>query len=577
MSPGWVLLVTAGYLVAVFGVARVGASTSRGRRWARHPVTYGLSLFVFLTTWTYLGNVELAAAGKSVFPIYLAFPLLFFIGAPLLERLVERAQSTGATSVADLMAARYGGSQAVASGTTALLALGLIPYLGVQLGGLAKAFDALAGSGGLAFALLFGGAIAVLAVRYGLQDMDAQEARPGLVASVAVESVIKLVVLFALAILLAQAAFPTPAALMARMDAAVQALDAPSQGALSSAVTAFSTSLIAVSALLMLPRQYYIATVQCPDPRYIRSAGRVAAVVGVGVNLALQPLGHAGAALLGEAAPHGTIILSAPLALGRPLWALAAFMALLCAAGSMLMVEITALSTMITNHLVLPYRRRRLQARISSRSLLKTRISVGASLVAGAFFFQLAVGSSHFMSSIGLISFASTTIFAIPLVAGLYDRRPCRSGAILGMGLGSLLWFYTLVVPAFARSGVRPLHLLEQGLFGWWWLKPEALLGVQGLSSVSHATAWIVGSSAAGLVLGRVLWPPSAVEQEAANCFVDPERFSAVFSEDGQNVRRRASTILDHLFDVDTAASLLCRSLERAGLENETEVLGPET
>ncbi|MEL6185550.1 MAG: hypothetical protein AAFU79_13090, partial [Myxococcota bacterium] len=145
MSAVVVLLVAVVYMAVVVGIARWADASAWGERLGRHPLVYSLGQLVVVSTWTYLGSVQLAAAGTSVFEIFVGATILFSIGAPLFERVVVRAKQVGATSVADMVAARYGGSEMVAGLATVLLSLSFLPYVGVQLGSLATGFEVLTG------------------------------------------------------------------------------------------------------------------------------------------------------------------------------------------------------------------------------------------------------------------------------------------------------------------------------------------------------------------------------------------------------------------------------------------------
>ncbi|MEL6189223.1 MAG: hypothetical protein AAFU79_31765, partial [Myxococcota bacterium] len=180
------------------------------------------------------------------------------------------------------------------------------------------------------------------------------------------------------------------------------------------------------------------------------------------------------------------------------------------------------------------------------------------------------------MSAIGLNSLVSMPIVAIPLLVGLYDPRPNRNGALLGMGLGSAAWIYTLIVPVFVRGGVLPQSILQDGLLGISLLRPGALFGLSHLPALTHAMVWIVSFTVGGMVVGRSLWPPSKAERLEAERFVRPERFTEVSAQKGEDVRPLARRILLRLFEPKTAEAILGRALTRAGLERDQDVLGTE-
>ncbi|MGE5707295.1 MAG: histidine kinase, partial [Bacteroidota bacterium] len=77
-----------------------------------HPVLYALSLTSLQTSWTYYGNIELAAGSGMAFLSYylgvVACAACFWL---VLRRLVRKKNEFRITNVADFLSARYGKSR----------------------------------------------------------------------------------------------------------------------------------------------------------------------------------------------------------------------------------------------------------------------------------------------------------------------------------------------------------------------------------------------------------------------------------------------------------------------------------
>src|ERR1700722_10540142 len=136
MLQGWVVVIIAlAYIGFLFLVASYGDRRSElaGRASSR-LVIYPLSLAIYCTSWTFFGSVGLASrTGFDFLTIYIGPMLMVGLGFPLLIRIVRLAKGQNITSIADLIAARYGKSQAVAA-TVALIAIvGVVPYIALQL------------------------------------------------------------------------------------------------------------------------------------------------------------------------------------------------------------------------------------------------------------------------------------------------------------------------------------------------------------------------------------------------------------------------------------------------------------
>src|SRR6516165_6286417 len=133
MLQSWsVIAVALGYIGLLFLVASYGDRTRRGDR--PRMLIYPLSLAIYCNSWTFFGSVGLASrTGYDFLTIYIGPMLMVGLGYPLIIRLVRLAKGQNITSIADLIAARYGKSQAVAA-TVALIAIvGMIPYIALQL------------------------------------------------------------------------------------------------------------------------------------------------------------------------------------------------------------------------------------------------------------------------------------------------------------------------------------------------------------------------------------------------------------------------------------------------------------
>ena len=86
-------------------------------------------------------------------------------------------------------------------------------------------------------------------------------------------------------------------------------------------------------------------------------------------------------------------------------------------------------------------------------------------LLLGYLYFRTA-GEAYALVQTGLISFAAVAQFAPSLLGGIFWKGASRAGALGGLCAGFAVWTYTLLLPAFARSGWIPERLLTDGPFG---------------------------------------------------------------------------------------------------------------
>jgi len=153
-------------------------------------------------------------------------------------------------------------------------------------------------------------------------------------------------------------------------------------------------------------------------------------------------------------------------------------------------------------------------------------------LLLGYLYFRLA-GEAYALVSIGLISFAAVAQFAPAALGGIFWKGGTRLGALAGLGAGFGVWFYTLLLPAFARSGWLPIGILEEGPWGIELLKPLALFGVAGLDQITHAMIWSMAANIGAYGAVSLMKAPSADEHRQASLFVDVFRHSRESDEAG--------------------------------------------
>lgn len=537
MSAVLVVAVSLAYLLALFAVASHGdRRAAAGRSLIANPWIYALSMAVYCSAWTYFGSVGRAASsGVWFLPIYLGPMLAMVLAWLVLRKMVRIAQRYRITSIADFIASRYGKSPLLAGLVTLITVVGIVPYLALQLKGIAVAFDVVtAAPAALArerawwqestFYLAL--ALAGFTMVFGARHLDSSERHEGMVAAVAFESVVKLLAFLAVGAWVCWGLFDGVGDLFARAAALPgQALAFNDGPVRYPHVQWFALMLLAGLSVLMLPRQFQVMVVENVDERHLRRAAWAFPLYLLLINLFVLPIALAGLLHFGpgQADPE-TFVLSLPLSQGQQALALLVFVGGLSAATGMVIVETIAVSTMICNDLVVPVLLRSRYwsgGRDLTRAILNTRrAAILAVMLLGYCYFRLA-GEAYALVSIGLISFAAVAQFAPAMLGGMYWRGATRRGALAGLLAGFLLWSYTLMLPSLAKSGWVADGFLHGGPWGQQWLRPEALLGLQGFDNLTHSLFWSLLANI-GCYVGFSLWrSPSAAEASQALLFVD--------------------------------------------------------
>jgi signal transduction histidine kinase len=280
-------------------------------------------------------------------------------------------------------------------------------------------------------------------------------------------------------------------------------------------------NVLSLFAIVLLPRQWQVGVVENVDERHVKQAMWMTPLYMLLISLFVLPIAAAGLLRFGSGAEADTFVLTVPMAAGLDALALLVFVGGLSAATGMIIVETVALSTMVSNSIVVPMLLRRgYEGRLAKLVLLTRRLSIVAIMLLGYAYFRLA-GESAALISMGLVSFAAVAQFAPAIIGGLYWKGGTRNGVMAGLVGGFAVWTYTLLLPNFAATGWVPHGFLDDGPFGIAALRPEHLLGITGMDNISHGMFWSmlvnVGCYLGVSLLGR----PQAREQAQAVLFVD--------------------------------------------------------
>jgi Na+/proline symporter/nitrogen-specific signal transduction histidine kinase len=541
IAPALVVGISFGYLLLLFGVAYwADRRAALGRSIIDNAWVYALSMAVYCTAWTYFGSIGRAASGGVWFlPIYFGPTLAMLLGWMVLRKMNRIAKAYRITSIADFIGSRYGKSPVLAGLVTLIAVVGIVPYIALQLKAVAAGYAVLTSSDmrGLTpnvhwtqdTAFYVAMVLAGFTMVFGARHLDSTERHEGMVAAIAFESVIKLVAFLAVGGFVVWGLFNGLGDVFARASAAPATQKLLSIDPSASGVWAqwFALTLLSMLSVLMLPRQFQVMVVENVRESHLRRALWVFPLYMLLINLFVLPIALGGLLYfeMGNMNPEN-FVLSLPLADGQHTLAMLAFIGGLSAATGMVIVETIAVSTMVSNELVLPlvlrWRHQQLAAAgdVTRMLLGIRRAAILGVLVLGYVYYHLA-GEAYALVSIGLISFAAVAQFAPALLGGIFWKGGTKLGALVGLSAGFAMWVYTLMLPSIAKSGWLSADFLQQGLWGQAWLRPEQFLGLTGLDPLTHSLFWSLLVNAGGYVLLSLWRAPSGAEASQALLFVD--------------------------------------------------------
>ncbi|MBF9153084.1 hybrid sensor histidine kinase/response regulator [Novosphingobium jiangmenense] len=593
MSAQIAAVMTVALFTLMFGVA---ALIERGRlRW-RYKVSlrhgaYTLALGVYCSSWTFYGSVGTAVSqGWNYLPIYLAPALLLLLAPRFLERLAQEVQRERTSTISDFIAARFGHDSGVARLITVIALCGTIPYVALQLRSIGTALAATSGHD-VAVPVMVGSAavLAAFAILFGARRYEIAGRSEGLVFSIALESLIKLLALAMVGIVsvmvLLDAHGPPLASGLREMSREF----APDHVTTETMVIA----LVSAFAIIVLPRQFYMGLAEAHTARDLPRARVGLALYILAMAALVVPIALAGLVALPSGTSPDSYVLLLPASAGYGPVAVAALLGGLSAGSAMVIVDATALAIMVSNDLIFPAILRsegQAQAGDLGRRMLAVRRGAIVGIVLLALLWALLVDPARSLASIGLVAFAAMVQFVPHLLMAVsspgHDPVAARASLLTGL----VLWLYTLALPP-----VMPAEWLV-------WLKgtpfdPVRLLGIGHASPLVHGVGWSLCANLVVLALARAgkghaprfprLFSGS---RHVANIgdlasliarFVGEERATAAFPPDrhalpvDRNSARLAQDIISGVIGNSSARTLVASALagERMSVEDVTRLL----
>ena len=541
LTTGNILLISFAYVGLLFAIAHMAdRRASQGRSIISNPYIYALSLAVYCTAWTFYGSVGRAAAGGLAFlPTYIGPTLLCTLGWVVLRKIIRISKIHRITSIADFIASRYGKSGALASMVTIIAALGIIPYIALQLKAISMSFNIInqyplivmpryfpeiSAFEDTAFYVAI--ILAVFAILFGTRHLDATERHEGVVAAIAFESIVKLVA-FVLVGLFVTHMFQGIDNLFAHASALPRIQEIFISDIHSGHYFGWSLEiLLSMLALICLPRQFQVIVVENVNEDHLQKAIWLFPLYLLAINLFVLPIAVGGSLHFTSGVDADTFVLTLPIAMRQAALTLIVFIGGMSAATGMVIVETVALSTMICNDLVMPVLLRLPSDAIARRRdlsavVLNIRRGVIFLVLFLAYAYFHFIGEAYALVSIGLISFVAVAQFAPAMLGGIFWKQATRTGAMCGLTAGFAVWGYTLVLPSLAEAGLIDPQPITAGLFGLAALKPFPLFGLEGLDPIAHAVFWSLLLNT-GLYVGVSIFSrQSALEHTQAVLFVD--------------------------------------------------------
>ena len=540
---GLVILFSFLYLGLLFALAYWAEKNSQSQ-WVNNSYIYALSLAVYCTAWTYYGSVGRAAGeGLDFLTTYIGPVLVSPLMWVLLRKIIRICKVQRITTIADFISARYGKDPFLGGLVTMVCVIGILPYISIQIKAISVSFSTLMGAemagkeasyfNDTAFYItLF---LSIFTVLFGARKVDANQANNGLIAAIAFESVFKLVAFLVVGFYVTFVIFDGFEDLFAQASGLANYAELVTIDKDDGYSNWMWLNLLSMMAILLLPRQFHMGVKENRNEQHLKKAMWLFPLYLLLINIFVIPIALGGNLLFeGAQVDTDTYVLAIPVSNGNSVLAMIAYLGGLSAATSMIIVSTTALAVMLGNSVFMPtiVRSRRLSNLFSSNLswiLVRSRQAMILLIMLFAYLYFKNVSGQFSLVSIGLISFAAVAQFAPAVLGGIYWKGATRHGAIAGIIIGFVTWFYTLIVPTMVNSIGTDSYILTEGLFGISLLKPQEFLGLTSLNYVNNGFFWSIFFNVCTFFIVSVFSVRSTKETNQAEVFVDIFKYSTVY------------------------------------------------
>ncbi|MFP5502943.1 MAG: hypothetical protein ACLGIN_10675, partial [Candidatus Sericytochromatia bacterium] len=481
MTAGLLGAIAIAYMLILAALAR-GSETRQGRlaAIACHPLTYALALTVYFTAWAYFGEgAALYQAGLGYLAHVTGWSFIFLFGWPWLLKAARLVRTHHVTTLPGFFTVRYGPLPLLGGLVAVVLVTAMLPYIALQLEAVAMAIHQTAGEpvsaadqGAVLAVAVFAGVFAIL---FGARGPDPTTGHRGLVLAMAVNAVVKLGAILAVTIF-AYLTFPGLAAGLAD-PAAWPEVNLGARPA-NTYMGWMGGLLLAMAAVVLLPHMFQIGMVESRSDEEVRLAGWAFPLYGWLFELAVLPLTAAGVLIGLRGAELERTVLAIPIAAGHMPMTILAYVGGIAAASGMAILALLALTHLVLSDLLLPLFHRHLE-RLGTW-LVPLRWALLMALALAAYGLWRLIDTAYLFQS-GLVSFIAVSQLAPAFFLGLVWPGLSRRAVAWGLGLAIAVWLYTGLLPLFAGASPIVAAWVEGGPAGLALLRPQALLGVEGL------------------------------------------------------------------------------------------------
>lgn len=478
-----------------------------------NPLIYALSLAIYCSAWTFYGSVgQITSSGLSFLSVYLGPTLMMILAWGIVRKIIRIAKIHNITNIADFISTRYGKDSRIGLGVTLISLFAGIPYIGLQIKAIAQSFDLITQTTpnntfylDPSFVLFI--ALTLFILVLGPRKFDSSEKHEGMIFTIAIESIIKLIAFIAVGIYISIQLYKGWQA-----DPQLANIQLPRIETNGGYGNWFIQFILCGVAFLFLPRVFHVAVVEINDEENLKQASWIFPLYMLLINLFVIPLGIAGYAILqGEGMNPDLYVLGLPLHFKSNVLAFFVYIGGFSAATGMVIMETMAISSMISNNLIMPLLLQRKgfisenQTKLGSINQNIRRIMIVLIMVLGYIHYR---ETEHLVNlvSVGMTSFVIVAQFAPATLLGIYWKKASRQGALAGIFVGFIISAALLFLPSIGIS--------------------TDTFRIEGLNPISNAAYWSIFFNLLILYGVSIMSEQSGKEANQSYLFVDVFEYS---------------------------------------------------
>lgn len=522
------------YLGFLFAIAQ-WAEKKSNTKWTNNAYVYTFSLAVYCTAWTYYGSVGVAAtSGLNYLAIYIGPVIIIPAWILILKKIIRISRVNKISGIADFISLRYGNNRFLGALVAFICIAGILPYIALQLKAISETFHIVTNTQNTNIlkdtTTYVAIALALFTSYYGTRYVDASEKRKGIVTAIAVESFLKLVFFIIIGVFVTFFAFDGFQDIFDKASLLDGFSEKNTIGGLPQAINWFLLCVLSLFAIFLLPRQFHVSIIENNREKHIKTAIWLFPLYLLLFNIFVYPIAWGGNILF-EGNPVNEDMYSLHIAqLFDQQWlVLLVFLGGFSAAISMIVVSTIALSTMLSNNLLIPYGligklQSEKQEKNSNRIVRIRKIGIFLLIMISYFIYRY-LALDYSLVSIGLISFVIIAQLMPSFFGALFWKRGSAKGAISGIVAGFLVCLYTLLVPYAIGISAFDNVFIAEGLFGKEFLKPFELFGLNYLEPVPHALFWSMFCNIFVYYAVSISFKGNYRERNYAEMYVDVDKY----------------------------------------------------